>query len=147
MDLARLRTHFRADCLVSLKEPVEYAALGLSDFGACAVANGTRPEFFPIADMHPPHERDRNAFIHLVKGIVSAAGAGQSVVIHCRAGFGRSGLVAASVLVARGLSAAGAIDLFRAVRSPLAVETAERRAWVRSLEGALGPEAMRGEAM
>ncbi len=140
-DMARLRVQYRADCLISLIEPSEFATLGISELGGCALANGIRPIFFPIADMHPPHERDRFAFIELVKGIIEAADAGQCVVIHCRAGVGRSGLVGASVLVARGLCAAEAINVVREVRSPKAVETEEQRAWVESLEGGFGPEA------
>lgn len=142
-DMARLRAEYGADCLVSLMEPSEFRSLGISELGECAVANGIRPEFFPIADMHPPFERDRNAFNELVKGIIGAAGAGQCIVIHCRAGVGRSGLVGASVLVARGIPAAEAIKVVRTVRSPKAVETAEQRAWVESLEGVFGPETLR----
>lgn len=141
-DMARLREQYRADCLVSLIEPTEFATLGISELGECALANGIRPIFFPIADMNPPYERDRNAFIELVNGIIRAAGAGQCVVIHCRAGVGRSGLVGASVLVARGLRATEAINVIRKVRSPKAVETDEQRAWVESLEGGFGPGAV-----
>lgn len=139
-DVARLRAHYQADCLVSLMEPSEFATLGISELGECALANGIQLIVFPIADMHPPYDRDRNAFIELVKGIIGAAGAGQCVVIHCRAGVGRSGLVGASVLVARGIPAAEAINVVRTVRSSKAVETAEQRAWVESFEGVFGPD-------
>ncbi|NCV21211.1 MAG: protein phosphatase [Chloroflexi bacterium] len=147
MDMTRLRTVFRTDCLVSLLDASEFAALGISELDTFAVANGIRPVLFPIPDMHPPHERDRDAFIALIEGIISGASAGQNVVIHCRAGIGRSGLVAASVLVARGLSAPHAIEVVREVRSPRSVETSEQRAWVQGLEGVFNLDVARCECI
>ena len=49
--------------------------------------------------------------------------ADQIVLIHCMGGLGRSGLVAASLLVDVGLGAAEAIREVREVRDPRAVET------------------------
>ena len=147
MDMVRLRRVFRTDCLVSLLDASEFAALGISELGTFASVNGIRPVFFPIPDMHPPHERDRDAFMALIEGIISGASAGQNVVIHCRAGIGRSGLVAASVLVARGLTAPDAIKVVREVRSPRSVETSEQRACVQGLEGAFNLDVARCEGI
>ena len=46
MDMVRLRTVFRSDCLVSLLEVSEFAALGIPELDTFAVANGIRPVFF-----------------------------------------------------------------------------------------------------
>jgi protein-tyrosine phosphatase len=67
-------------------------------------------------------------FIH--DGVV----AGENVVVHCVGGLGRSGLTAACWLVSDGMSAAGAIDEVRRVRSPRAVETAAQADFVASYQ-------------
>jgi protein-tyrosine phosphatase len=56
---------------------------------------------------------------------------GQGIAIHCRAGLGRSGLVAASLLVRRGVMPANAIQTVRNCR-PRAIETADQEAFITS---------------
>lgn len=51
-------------------------------------------------------------------------------MLHCVAGLGRSGMVAASYLTRKGISADAAIALVRQRRSPRAVETAVQEAFV-----------------
>jgi protein-tyrosine phosphatase len=54
---------------------------------------------------------------------------GSKVFIHCRGGFGRSGMIAARLLVERGLDPAAALAHVRRAR-PGAVENAAQEAWV-----------------
>lgn len=65
--------------------------------------------------------------------IEARVAAGKSVLVHCVGGLGRSGMVAASWLCSRGVSADDAIALVRAARGPRAVETAIQEDCVRSL--------------
>jgi protein-tyrosine phosphatase/nicotinamidase-related amidase len=65
--------------------------------------------------------------------IEARVAAGKSVLVHCVGGLGRSGMVAASWLRTRGLSADDALGLVRAARGPRAVETEIQEACVRSL--------------
>lgn len=58
---------------------------------------------------------------------------GDRIVIHCRGGLGRSGLVAARLLVELGDSAREALLRVRAAR-PGAVETAEQERYVLACE-------------
>jgi ADP-ribosyl-[dinitrogen reductase] hydrolase len=128
-DLARLREHFRADVLVSLMEAHEYDALKIPTLRAAAAEAGLDVRWFPIRDVSVPAPGELPAFAALVNGIVASARAGQRVVVHCRGGIGRSGLVAASCLVALGHAPAAAIAATRDAR-PGAVETSEQDAWV-----------------
>ena len=63
--------------------------------------------------------------------------AGKNVSIHCRQGIGRAGLVAASLLVARGMQPAGAFERISLARGVAVPETAEQRAWVEALASEL----------
>ncbi|KIG14973.1 Protein-tyrosine phosphatase-related protein [Enhygromyxa salina] len=59
--------------------------------------------------------------------------AGQSVLVHCVGGLGRSGMVAAAWLRSRGVSADDALQIVRAARGPRAVETKIQERCVRTL--------------
>ncbi len=56
--------------------------------------------------------------------------AGKSVVVHCRQGIGRSGLLAACLLVAKGLDPKKAVDVVSAGRGVPIPETPEQRSWI-----------------
>lgn len=59
--------------------------------------------------------------------------AGKRVLIRCQAGWNRSGLITALVLMREGYSAQNAIDLIRAKRSPNALCNRQFVAWLLSL--------------
>lgn len=80
----------------------------------------------PVPDFHAPTQ-DQLAIA--VATVVTAVTAGERVAIHCAAGLGRSGTVAACYLVELGQDGVAAIDSIRAVR-PGAIETAEQTAAV-----------------
>ena len=67
----------------------------------------------------------------LLAAIGARLDAGRHVCVHCMGGLGRTGAVAAAVLVDRGLDAEAAIAEVRRVRSPRAVETAVQEMFVR----------------
>jgi protein-tyrosine phosphatase len=56
--------------------------------------------------------------------------AGKNAVIHCRQGVGRTGLVAACLLVTKGLSSGAAISSVSAARGTPVPETEEQRRWI-----------------
>jgi ADP-ribosyl-[dinitrogen reductase] hydrolase len=55
---------------------------------------------------------------------------GGNIVIHCRGGIGRAGMVAARLLVELGDAPDVAIAKVRVARHPRAVETLEQERWV-----------------
>jgi predicted protein tyrosine phosphatase len=118
-DLAHLRDRYGARVLVTLLEEFEMKRLGIPELLRVARRMRFRVLWFPIPDVTAPSDLDATAT--LVGQIVDALGAGETVVVHCRGGLGRSGTIAACCLVARGREPAEAIAMVRAAR-PGAVE-------------------------
>ena len=144
-DLARLRGHFETDMLVSLLEPHEYELLQIPLLIDRALAHGMETMRVPIKDVSVP--KSPRALDGAVGEILSRVAQGATVVIHCRGGIGRSGVLAASCLVATGVEPDEAIERVRRVR-PGAVETHQQEAWVRAFEAPRPtPDASRRDRM
>jgi protein-tyrosine phosphatase len=131
-DLQRLRDHYKVDRLVSLMQAREYHMLHIGDLVERARAHGIAVRRFPIHDVSAPPARAMTRFIRMIEAIVDDVRAGRTVVIHCRGGLGRTGLVAASCLVALGHEPGEAIRRVRLAR-PGAVEAMEQEDWVFAL--------------
>ncbi|HEY0377468.1 MAG TPA: cyclin-dependent kinase inhibitor 3 family protein [Pyrinomonadaceae bacterium] len=114
-DLARLREYYRTDILVSLIEEHEFEELKIQTLRARAKDYGIEILWFPIRDMAVPAEV--KPYATLIEMILSALRAGKTIVAHCMGGLGRTGLVAASTLVALGLTADEAINAVKAARA------------------------------
>jgi len=87
---------------------------------------------FPIQDRGIPTSLESTA--KLAQLLSEKINSGQAVAVHCRAGIGRSALVAASTLVCMGfkpLDAFGKLSEARGVRVP---DTSEQREWVADFE-------------
>jgi hypothetical protein len=135
-DLDRLRHHFGCARLVTLLERGEFAVdelalLGIHDLPARARLHGIELDWVAIPDGGVPASLEQ--LVALVGRIVAAARAGHIVVIHCRAGLGRTGLVAAACLCALGASVTEALATIRATR-PGAVEHAAQERCVRAFD-------------
>ncbi len=119
-DLHRLRDEYRTDLLVSMLQPHELDRLGIPHLFLEARAAGLEVESFPVFDGGTPASMDRT--INLVMLILARVEAGQTVVIHCRGGLGRTGTLTACCLAAHGAATAEAIAAVRQARSPRAIE-------------------------
>lgn len=126
-DLLWLRDHHGTRLLVTLTEELEMRRLGISRLLPTARRLGLRTIWFPIPDVSVP--RDVEEAVPPVRRIVSAMRRGETVVVHCRGGLGRSGTIAACCLVALGRGAEEAIALVRSAR-PGAVEVRAQEAFV-----------------
>jgi atypical dual specificity phosphatase len=76
----------------------------------------------PLEDMEPPTQEQLD---RCVSAIDKALARQMPVAIHCGAGLGRTGVVLASYLVAKGMNAANAIAKVRKLR-PHSIETDEQ---------------------
>ena len=127
-DLARLRTIHGIDVLVSLTESHEFVALQIPDLRERATAHRIEMLWYPIPDNSVPASIQELAKI--VSRIVTALATGRTVVIHCMGGLGRTGLVAATCLLATTqLSPREAMAIVRLAR-PGAIESLAQEQYV-----------------
>jgi predicted protein tyrosine phosphatase len=83
--------------VVSLLERDEIRELDLIDEGPLCEQNGIAFSHFPIPDRGVP--KSIEALREMVETLSAKVKAGEAIVIHCRAGIGRTGLVAACVML------------------------------------------------
>ena len=122
------------DSVVSLLEGEEAEELGLAREQTFAEASGLSYLSFPIPDRGVPGSNaEAVAFLRTIRSEIEA---GKSVAVHCRQGVGRSGLVAAGVLVTAGLRPEEALQRVSAARGETVPETPEQRSWVQRLPSA-----------
>lgn len=127
-DLAAIRG-WGATALVSLTEAFELGVLGVADLGDRAQAQGLEWWHLPIVDGAAPGSGFEPAWGRAGSALHARLDAGERVVLHCHAGLGRSGEVAARMLAERGVDAKEAIRAVRRAR-PGAIQTPEQERWV-----------------
>lgn len=130
-DVRVLREEHGTELLVSLMECYEYEKYGMHGFFQEAKEIGIRVIHAPILDVGVPKAWEENMYVGLILDLKAALEAGKTVVVHCRGGLGRTGMVAASVLVAFGYDAIKAIETVREARDSRMVETREQEEYVR----------------
>jgi protein-tyrosine phosphatase len=116
------------DTVLSLLTPEEEQDLDLKREAHEAKAQGMQFASLPIPDRQvPSSESEVSATLDRVEADLSA---GRNVVIHCRQGIGRTGLIAACLLVTRGASPGSAVDALSAARGIQVPETSDQRHWI-----------------
>ncbi|WP_333823290.1 phosphatase domain-containing putative toxin [Pinisolibacter sp.] len=131
-DFARIAAS-GARLLVTLVEAAELP-LPLADWRAEAAAAGLDLLHLPIADFGVPDVDFEAAWREV--GLVERLARGETVALHCRAGLGRTGTIAARLVVeAAGFDAEAAIALVRRDHAGEAVETAAQVDYLRALSG------------
>ncbi|NLE61994.1 MAG: tyrosine protein phosphatase [Planctomycetes bacterium] len=108
-EIASLRRQ-GVDVIVSLLTADEIAELGLEQEAECCRSAGIEFLSLPIEDRSVPP--DPQAARELIERLAVDLRGGKAVAIHCRAGIGRSALVAACILARLGVATT---DAFRAI--------------------------------
>ncbi len=120
-----------AELMLTLITTEELNAMGLSDYFEQASLAGLHCHHLPISDMQTPgggFERRWQAFLD---DALTRLSNNELVLMHCRAGIGRAGTMAATLLTHVGVSPRDAITQVRQSR-PGALETREQENWVLS---------------
>jgi ADP-ribosyl-[dinitrogen reductase] hydrolase len=131
-DIAAIRA-WGAGLLVTLMESAELERLGVPDLGDRVRAAGLAWLHLPIADFGVPDAAFEAAWTTAGQALRTRLRAGRDVALHCRGGLGRSGTIAARLLVELGTPPETAIAAVRAAR-PGAIETVAQAAHVRAAE-------------
>jgi predicted protein tyrosine phosphatase len=116
--------------LVSLLSDAEVAKLALEEEQRVAEAAGMTFFRLPTPDRQVPEPA---AALALAETLKSRLGQGDSIVVHCYEGIGRSSTVAAVVLVLEGLDPAAAVDRISAARGLQVPDTAAQREFIDSV--------------
>ena len=127
-DEIRSLTLSDVDAVVSLLEPEEITELDIAEEKSLCEAHGISYLSFPIKDRNiPPSKRGALDFARMLANLLHD---GRSVVIHCRQGVGRSALIAACVLVLRGVPVDKAFEKIEDARGCSVPDTEEQHRWV-----------------
>ena len=118
-----------ASTVVTLIEDHEFRMLKVEQLESYVVQSKMQWIHLPILDVSVPDHRFEVAWKSQGKEIHRRLDAGERILIHCRGGLGRTGLVAGLILVERGMKPREAIRRIRAVR-PHAIETPAQEAYV-----------------
>ena len=128
MDLAAI-ADWGAVALVTLMESHELDLLGVSGLGDAVLALGMGWYHLPVQDVSVPNVAFEAQWADASSALRAQLLAGQSIVVHCRGGLGRTGIVAARLLIELGEKPVTALQRVRVAR-PGAVETVEQEEYV-----------------
>ena len=142
-DLQAIRD-WGASTIVSLVEHAEFWLLGVPDFEA-KVSAEFRWLWLPIADGGVPGTEFESRWADAGPELHGRLAAGERVLIHCRAGLGRTGMIASRLLIESGLTPVQAMMAVRRAR-PGTVETLPQEQYVLLLPARLAGEDRAGTA-
>ena len=120
-----------ASGIVTFNQHKELEGLGVGDLGHHYIESGFWWRHLPITDMGVPDAEFEEMWAVEGKQIKASLVAGERVILHCLAGLGRTGMIAARLLVDMGMSPAIAVGEVRKVR-PRAIQTDDQERHVHS---------------
>lgn len=129
-DIAVIR-EWGCSILLTFMEPGELESYRVTNLGDVAAAAGIRWIHIPITDGDPPDDRFEAVWPVISREVVMALRSGKRIVINCRGGLGRTGMIACLLLIELGEAPQKALEQVRAVR-PDTVETNAQEAFVLS---------------
>lgn len=116
------------DVVISLLDQQEVCNLGLQREADLCRLNGIEFVSFPIADRGVPESR--HAALQIANSIADGIANGRSIAIYCRAGIGRSSMIAACAMICLGVEAGQALMRIGQARGLSVPDTDEQRDWI-----------------
>ena len=120
---------WNAAVVITLVEQHELDALGIARLGTEVRRRHMEWHHWPIQDFGTPDAVFAEAWPARSASLRSLLACGARVLIHCKGGLGRAGMITARLLVDTGVAPATAIAAVRAAR-PGAIETEAQERWV-----------------
>ena len=106
---------------VCLLESGEFSLLGVPEFPQAVQESGMKWYHLPIVDTQVPENTFETKWVTVGRELRKALVDGEKILLHCRGGLGRTGTVAAKILIEHGYSQDEAIESVRKAR-PGAIE-------------------------
>jgi ADP-ribosyl-[dinitrogen reductase] hydrolase len=131
IDVQAIRS-WGATAVVCLMEDFELKLLDVEHLPATVEVAGMRWFHLPIRDVSVPSMAFEMQWVASGPELRQILAEGGRVLVHCRGGLGRSGMIAARLLVELGMRPASAIVAVRRQR-PGAIETSGQEAYVMNL--------------
>ena len=132
-DLKRIKK-WGADGIVTLLEESELKRMGLEELPDAIEKAGMWWNFLPIQDRQAPDDYFEDAWETKGACLREGLAEGQRIIIHCFAGLGRTGMIAARILVECGMDPARAIANVRQT-TPARIQSREQFYFVKNLNG------------
>lgn len=126
-DLEHLR-EWQPALVLTLTTRTEMVAEGAESLGQDMQDRGSRWFHLPIADMGTPDPDVTKQWKTVSHIALAALRGGGRVLVHCKGGCGRSGMIALRLMIEAGEDAASALNRLRHVR-PCAIETEAQMEW------------------
>jgi len=105
-----------AKAVLTMMESDEMEKFGVTNLPKESKALGMEWFHLPIEDDHAPEEEFHESWTKNRKRILELLEESGSIVVHCKGGSGRTGLVAAQLLIETGISVQQAVDQVKACR-------------------------------
>jgi ADP-ribosyl-[dinitrogen reductase] hydrolase len=121
---------WNAAAVVTLTEQFELEELKVPTLGEEVRSRFMEWHHWPISDYSVPSEAFEASWPENSARLRRLLEAGSRILIHCKGGLGRAGMIAARLLVETGDAPKTAIARVRAERSPDAIETKAQERWV-----------------
>ncbi|HEY2617333.1 MAG TPA: cyclin-dependent kinase inhibitor 3 family protein [Acetobacteraceae bacterium] len=128
LDLDAIRD-WGAAAVVTLMEKRELTLLRVEHLGEEVRRRGMLWFHLPIVDVSTPNEAFERQWDVAGDELRTMLRSGRDVLVHCRGGLGRTGTIAARLLIELGMDTATAIRQVRAAR-PGAIETSGQQRYV-----------------
>jgi ADP-ribosyl-[dinitrogen reductase] hydrolase len=122
---------WNAAAVVTLLEDPELRALSIAKLGQEVRRRHMEWHHLPITDGSVPSAPFEATWGDDSRQIQSLLERGWNVLIHCKGGLGRAGMIAARLLVQLGTDPARVIEMVRAGRGQGAIETVAQEEWIR----------------
>ena len=135
LDLGAIQS-WGAKLVLTLVEPAELKALGVPHLGQDVQSRGIAWRHLPIADYAIPSDDFERQWIATGREIRDLLRGGHDVLVHCKGGLGRAGMIAARLLAELRMDPDQAIAAVRRARKG-AIETPSQLAVVRRTRPAL----------
>jgi len=117
-----------ATLVISATETEEMQNLGAGELPRALQEAGIDWVHFPVRDFGVPKGDMKVQWVEVAASALEQLQAGARILVHCRGGCGRSGMLVLQLMIEAGMAEEEALQQLRAVR-PCAVETDEQMVW------------------